>query len=52
MFSVFTHRSNVNPNLYLLGSNFDLQKLMQSKSAYSIDDGDIPCTPEKEPTYG
>jgi len=34
------------------GSNFDLQKLKLSKSAYSIEDGDIPCTSEVEPTFG
>ena len=37
------------------GANFDLRPLKltdQSKVPYRIIDGDIPCTPETEPTYG
>lgn len=36
------------------GSTFDLRKLtlpLNSPTAYTIKDGDIPCTPEIEPTY-
>jgi hypothetical protein len=46
---IVSHRSTDNLNV---GSNFDLQKLKLSKSAYSIEDGDIPCTFEVEPTFG
>lgn len=37
------------------GANFDLRTLKlndQSKSSYNLIDGDIPCTPETEPSYG
>lgn len=36
------------------GAHFDLQPLIEDKSAktaYHITDGDIPCTPETEPSY-
>jgi hypothetical protein len=33
------------------GSTFDLRPLIVKDSAYSLTDGDIPCTPEKEPSY-
>lgn len=36
------------------GSTFDLRKLTlpsNAKDTYTIKDGDIPCTPEIEPTY-
>lgn len=39
----------------ILGSTFDLRPLQlqdQNKYAYRIIDGDIPCTPETEPSYG
>jgi hypothetical protein len=38
-----------------VGSHFDLRKMKlssHSESAYRIVDGDIPCTPETEPSYG
>lgn len=36
------------------GSHYDMRPLIlnsKSKAAYSIKDGDIPCTPEEEPSY-
>ncbi len=33
------------------GSTFDLRALTLTNSAYSITDGDIPCTPENEPAF-
>jgi hypothetical protein len=37
-----------------VGSNFDLRPLMVSNGGgvSNIIDGDIPCTPEKEPSFG
>lgn len=37
----------------LSGANYDLRPLSlpSSKASYYIEDGDIPCTPEKEPTF-
>lgn len=37
------------------GSNYDLRPLklsIEDTAAYRIIDGDIPCTPEEEPSYG
>jgi hypothetical protein len=34
-----------------LGSNYNLQPLMSTRKNYFIKDGDIPCTPEIEPTF-
>lgn len=39
----------------LAGANFDLRTLKladSSKTSYNLVDGDIPCTPETEPSYG
>ena len=37
----------------MTGVKFDLKKMTipEGKSSYLIKDGDIPCTPENEPTY-
>lgn len=48
------HLLNVIYLFLLVGVSFDLRKLMKpptSTSAYYIKDGDIPCTPETEPSY-
>lgn len=35
----------------ILGSTFDLRTLIVPNYAYTIVDGDIPCTPQSEPSY-
>jgi len=42
-------------SVLLAGANFDLRTLKltdSSKTSYNLVDGDIPCTPETEPSYG
>jgi hypothetical protein len=41
--------------MFISGSHFDLRPLTlapNAESAYAIIDGDIPCTPETEPSFG